>query len=122
MRGIPSYAGFAVLLVLCLSATGQFALADDDGGDDQERGTADRRSESEDYDRILKSAREGKILPLARLKAVVLARWPGELLDVSIHSRRESIIYEFRIVRDDGKLTEVEVDAANGKIIEVENE
>jgi uncharacterized membrane protein YkoI len=32
------------------------------------------------------------------------------------------IIYEFRIIRAGGQLTEIEVDAADGRIIEVENE
>ena len=99
------------------------ARADDDHGQmDRDKPSMDEDRERGDHARILKSVREGKILPLTQLRAKVFEKWPGELLALSIDTEKGAIVYEFRILRSDGKLTEVEVDAANGRIIEVENE
>lgn len=107
---VSTFARVAIAsLGVCISAWGAAALADDD-------------HEHRKYDRILKSVQEGKILPLARLKTAVLARWPGEVVGISVDAEDSRIIYEFRIIRAGGQLTEIEVDAADGRIIEVENE
>ena len=99
------------------------ARADDEPGQmDRDKPSADKDRERGDYARILKSVREGTILPLPQLRANVLEKWPGELVALSIDTEKGAIVYEFRILRSDGKLTEVEVDAANGRVIEVENE
>ena len=98
------------------------ARADDRGQADGDKPRANEDRESGDHDRILKAVREGKILPLTQLKAKVLRQWPGELVALSIDTEKDAIVYEFRILRSDGKLTEVEIDAANGRVIEVENE
>ncbi len=74
------------------------------------------------HEDLPKRVHEGKILRLAILKAKVLAKLPGELIDVSVDRHDDRIIYEFRILRGSGQVTEVEVDAASGRIIEIENE
>ncbi|WP_246711479.1 PepSY domain-containing protein [Rhizobium leguminosarum] len=74
------------------------------------------------HEDLPKRVHEGKILPLAVLKAKVLAKLPGELIDVSVDRHDDRIIYEFRILRGSGQVTEVEVDAASGRIVEIENE
>jgi uncharacterized membrane protein YkoI len=47
---------------------------------------------------------------------------PGELIDVRVDRDEGRIIYEFRILRGTGRVTEVEAEAASGRIVEVENE
>ena len=74
------------------------------------------------HEDLPKRVHEGKILRLAILKAKVLAKLPGELIDVSVDRHDGRIIYEFRILRGGGQVTEVEVDAASGRIAEIENE
>jgi len=74
------------------------------------------------HDELRRLVREGKVLSLAALKVRVLAEHPGELIYVSVDRDDDRIIYEFRILRDSGQVTEVEVDAASGKIVEIENE
>lgn len=78
--------------------------------------------ETPSQDQLHELVLKGKILSLATLKSQVLARLPGELIDVSVARGDDAIVYEFRILREDGQVTEVEVDAASGKIIEIENE
>ena len=78
--------------------------------------------EAPSQDQLHQLVEKGKILSLATLKSRVLARLPGELIDVSVGHDNDAIIYEFRILREGGQVTEVEVDAASGRIIEIENE
>lgn len=103
------------LLLLGLAGPG-VALADDTRADSVEE---DDLPSHDDLSRLVK---EGAIRPLAVLKAEVLAKLPGELIDVRVDRDDGHIIYEFRILRDSGRVTEVEVEAASGRIVEVENE
>jgi uncharacterized membrane protein YkoI len=75
-----------------------------------------------DYDQIRKAVQDGKLLPLATIKAEVEARWPGEIIGVSISREHGLTLYELRILNAEGRLIEVEVNAADGAIVEVENE
>ncbi len=106
---------WALLVGTALAAHGAVARADDDHDHKAE-------AESEDRDQVLEAVQRGEILPLPKLKALVLERWPGEIVALSVDRKRGKIRYEFRILRPDGRLTEVEVDAADGSILEVENE
>ncbi|KXF75679.1 hypothetical protein ATN84_16975 [Paramesorhizobium deserti] len=78
--------------------------------------------EGADLDRIRSLVQQGKLLSLATLKADILKRWPGELIGVTVDQEHGNIVYEFRILRPTGQMTEVEVDAATGKLVEIENE
>lgn len=120
---LPLFLGL-VLLGALIAARGTPAHADNDQGEDRDKRTADseRDDEQEDRDAVLDAVRRGEILPLPRLKALVLERWPGELVALSVDREKGRIVYEFRVLRPDGRLTEVEVNAADGSILEVENE
>ncbi|MBL0372105.1 hypothetical protein JJB09_08695 [Rhizobium sp. KVB221] len=97
------------------------AIADDD---DRNTSPADDHSQEEPdpYDQIRKSVRDGKLLPLATIKADVQRRWAGEIVNVSIGREKSLIVYEFRILSPNGRLIEIEINAANGAVLEVENE
>ncbi|MGO8311216.1 PepSY domain-containing protein [Rhizobium ruizarguesonis] len=107
---------FVCLVLLWPSLPVANAHADDFPGRSRE---ADDLPSHED---LPKQVHEGKILPLTVLKAKVLAKSPGELIDISVDRHDDRIIYEFRILRGGGQVTEVEVDAASGRIVEIENE
>ena len=98
------------------------AWAGDEGHEDGHDVNSHRDDEQEERDLILDEVRRGAILPLPKLKAVVLQRWPGELVALKVDREGGRIRYEFRVLRPDGRLTEVEIDAADGSILEVENE
>jgi uncharacterized membrane protein YkoI len=106
---------WAFLVGTALAAQGAVARADDDHDHKSE-------AESEDRDHVLEALRRGEILPLPKLKSQVLEQWPGEIVALSVDRDHGRIRYEFRVLRPDGRLTEVEVDAADGSILEVENE
>lgn len=89
---------------------------------DDERSHAAGDDDLPSHDDLSRLVQEGRIYPLAILKAKVLAKMPGELIDVRVERDDGVIIYEFRILRDSGRVTEVEVEAASGRIVEIENE
>jgi len=108
-------------LSLCLLAGAGAALADDDS---HEKGDsiARRHDDANEYDRIRDFVKAGKLLPLTAIKAQVAGRWPGEIVDVSVSHEHDAISYELRILGANGRMIEVEINAANGAILEVEND
>lgn len=101
------------LLAACLIALSAVAHGDDDGdGDDDDhrletlRGAVDR----------------GEILPLATLKRIVGARFPGDIVRIRTHEEHGALRYEFRVLEEDGNVLEIGLDAASGAILKVENE
>lgn len=87
-------------------------------------GHTEREHEEEDVSRdaLRRLVQEGKLLPLAILKAKVLLRVPGDLINVSVERDDGRILYEFRVLTSSGRVTEVEVEAATGTITEIEND
>ncbi len=77
---------------------------------------------SDDHDAVRNAVNSGKALSLAELKRVVMERVPGEIVSVKLDRERSVLVYEFRILTANGRLVEAEVDAADGTIIEIENE
>jgi uncharacterized membrane protein YkoI len=108
-------------LVLGLAAAALLGASAPARADEQGDRTG-RADHSQDLDHIRDLVRAGKLLPLTTLRQRVLEKWPGELIGVTVDDEQSAIVYEFRILDDTGKMIEVEVDAATGRILEVENE
>lgn len=66
----------------------------------------------------------GEILPLSALLPRIRAAFPGEVLDIAIDLYPDGRIeeYEIEILTPEGRLIEVDVDAATGEITEVGDE
>lgn len=92
----------AGMLALCLALSGQ-ALADD-----------------RDHERARRALEAGEILPLGEVLARVAHEIPGDVLEVELERDDGRWIYEIKLLRSDGALLEVEVDAATATVIEVE--
>jgi uncharacterized membrane protein YkoI len=93
------------LLVAAIPAAG---LADDD----------DRR----DHELARQALVEGRIKSLAEITAIFQQQMPGEIVGVEIDREKSgAFVYEFKILTG-GKLKEVDVDAASGKILKVEDD
>ena len=71
---------------------------------------------------IRQMVEEGKILALE----IILSNYPegeyGKLLDLEVESELGQIVYELEFLRDDGRVLELEVDAASGLLLEQELE
>lgn len=65
---------------------------------------------------------EGQIRALAVIVEEVKVQVPGEMLEVEFESENGIYKYELKILRPDGKIQEVEVDARTGTILKVEDD
>ena len=100
----PLVAGSALLLLL--SGAGCLGARADDAGPEVAK-------------RLLS---EGRIRPLAEILAAVKAQVPGEMLEVEFEVEQGAYIYEVKLLRPDGRVQEVEADAATGKILKIEDD
>ena len=99
-----------LLIVLAIAASNP-ALARH-GRDDDEIG-------HETAKELLES---GRILPLETILARVAARVPGKLIETKLEYDDGRIMYDIKILRPNGRLQEVEVDAATGEILKIEDD
>lgn len=74
-----------------------------------------------DHDNALAARQSAAILPLAQVLPPVEAAQQGRVIGVELDDEDGLLIYELRLIRDDGTLTEVTVNAATGAVIEVED-
>lgn len=75
-----------------------------------------------DFDTVMKSVEKGEILPLTEIRKKIADRLAGEIIDVEVHQERGQIIYEIKVLTSDGHVIEADVRAADGVILEIENE
>lgn len=80
------------------------------------------REQENERQRIRDDVERGVTKSLATLRQIVLARVTGQIVSTRPDRDDDRLIYKFRILRDDNRLIEVEVDAASGAILEIENE
>ena len=75
---------------------------------------ADRDREHEDARRAVEL---GEALPLADVLAKVRRDLGGEIVGVSFKRKQDLWLYEFKVVEPGGRLVEVYVDAASGRVL-----
>jgi uncharacterized membrane protein YkoI len=75
-----------------------------------------------DADLARDAVARGEILPLSDILPSLAAEFGGEILDLELEVEDGLRVYEFEILTDDSRLIEVEVNAATGEILEVEDE
>jgi uncharacterized membrane protein YkoI len=77
----------------------------------------------EEAERASRGARSGEFLPLAKIVAAVRERYEGEIVETEFESdNSDRPYYEFHILRPDGHLIEVKVDARSGRYINVRSD
>lgn len=93
----------ALLLVLPLNAIGQ------DGP-------------RPDFEIAEEAVAKGQILPLAEVLARVQALQPGRVVEVELEQDDGVMVYEVELVTPDGRLIEVDLNAATGALVEMDEE
>jgi len=91
---------------------------DVDGG----RQRPDRTREDEDHESARKAFKQGKIRSLSGLMAALGAQLGSEVFEVELKTIGETYVYEFKVLTSDGRISDVSVDAASGRIIKSESE
>jgi uncharacterized membrane protein YkoI len=80
------------------------------------------RDDDNDHELAHQLLQEGRILPLAKIIESVSKEVPGEMLEVEFEVEDEGYVYELKLLRPDGKVQEIEVDAVSGKILKIEDD
>lgn len=75
-----------------------------------------------DHDRARRALEAGEILPLAEILAAAEAARPGRVIEIDLERDDGRWIYELELVSPGGVLYEMEIDAASGRVLEVERE
>jgi uncharacterized membrane protein YkoI len=83
---------------------------------------APTRADDIDHDQALRLLQKGSILPLTEIAARVKSKVPGKVLKVELETDDGVYVYEFKILRPNGLVQEVEADAATGKILKIEDD
>jgi len=65
---------------------------------------------------------EGRIKPLSEVLDAVKRQVPGEMLEVELELGKTGYVYELKLLRPDGKVQEIEADAASGNILKIEDD
>lgn len=77
----------------------------------------------DDHERAREAVRRGEILPLDRLLGRVRRDFRGELLGVELESERHAafdapLVYEVRLLAEDGTVRELYYDARTGRLLQ----
>lgn len=72
-----------------------------------------------DHERAREARERGDIKPLEEILPSVEQRFPGEIVKVELEREDGRWIYEIKLIDNDGRLLQLEIDARNAEIIEV---
>lgn len=65
--------------------------------------------------KVVEWVKEGKVLPFDTIMQRYESRLQGRLLDLEVEQKHGRIIYELEILRDDGIVYEINIDAKTGE-------
>ena len=83
--------------------------------------TSGTRADDDDHDFAKSALEQGRVLPLADIIAKVSPQVPGKVIEVELEDEDGSLVYDL-ILSPQGRLQEIEVNAATGKILKIEDD
>ena len=99
----------AIALAALLAVTGHATSASaDDDGEDQARARA--------------AVARGEALPVSRILEIAQHEVPGQVIEVELEWDHDRLEYEVKVLTDAGRVREIEIDAANGRVLSVEDD
>lgn len=75
-----------------------------------------------DYELALDAVQDGEILPLADILSALEKSHPGQVVEVELEYDFGTRVYEIELITPEGILVEIDLDAATGRILEVEED
>ncbi|WP_313349477.1 PepSY domain-containing protein [Paracoccus sp. (in: a-proteobacteria)] len=90
------------------------------GGQPADRSPADRSMP--DYEVARDAVGRGEFLPLEEILAIVSRDHPGQIIEIELEFEDGVWEYEVELVTPDGRLIEIDLDAATGEILEYEED
>lgn len=117
------------------SDSGDGGGSDDGGGDDgghddggggggssgRSGGGSSSGNRDDSRDRIQKAVALGKMKSLATLQKILRRRVSGDIVSVELLRVNRRPVYEFRVLKPNGRVVEVNIDAETGSILQIEN-
>ncbi|HKK15344.1 MAG TPA: PepSY domain-containing protein [Gammaproteobacteria bacterium] len=73
-------------------------------------------------DEAMQLKESGQILPLRDVIEQVNRDYPGRIIEVELEEEDGLYIYEMEIVNEEGVVTELDIDASDGKVLKAEEE
>jgi uncharacterized membrane protein YkoI len=80
------------------------------------------RADDDDHDFAKRALEQGRALPLADIIAKVTPKVPGKVIEVDLEDEDGTLVYDLKVLSPQGRLQEIEVDAATGKILKIEDD
>jgi uncharacterized membrane protein YkoI len=79
-------------------------------------------ADDDDHDLARRALEEGRALPLAEILAKMKPDLPGKVIEVVVEIDDGNLVYDLKVLSAEGRLQEIEVDAATGKILTMEDD
>ena len=79
-------------------------------------------ADDDDHELARRALEEGRALPLAEILAKMKPDLPGQVIEVVLEVDDGTLIYDLKVLSPNGRLQEIEVDAATGKILKREDD
>jgi uncharacterized membrane protein YkoI len=78
--------------------------------------------DDDDHESAMRALEQGLALPLTDIIAKVARRVPGKVIEVELEDDDGTLVYDLKVLSPDGRLREIEVEAATGEILEIEDD
>lgn len=75
---------------------------------------------ADDQDQVLQLRQSGEVMALEQILMISRQQQQGRILEVELEREGDVIIYELKILADDGQVWELKVDARNGNLVKKE--
>jgi uncharacterized membrane protein YkoI len=79
-------------------------------------------ADDDDHEFAKRALEQGRALPLADIIAKVTPQVPGKVIEVDLEDEDGTLVYDLKVLSPQGRLQEIEVDAATGKILKIEDD
>lgn len=79
-------------------------------------------ADDDDHDQARRALQAGEILPLSQVLAAAEKHHPGRVIELELERDDGLWIYELEIVTPDGRLFEMEINAATAVVLDLEEE
>lgn len=77
---------------------------------------------AKDLDRLRDAVKRGDVLPLSVLQEKLRISYPGDIIKVELDEDDGRFIYEFKVLQANGRLYEIEMNAKDGTILDVDDD
>lgn len=77
---------------------------------------------NDDHERARQALLAGEILSLRAVLDAIERDYPGDPIEIEFERDDGRFIYEIKLLQSNGRILELEVDAANGQVLDVEGQ